>query len=53
MSVHPRLRGELVFFSVCLESIDGSSPLTRGTQLVQALDKMNQLVHPRLRGELT
>ena len=31
MSVHPRLRGELVFFSVCLESIDGSSPLTRGT----------------------
>ena len=30
-SVHPRLRGELRFTSSLTSSLDGSSPLTRGT----------------------
>ena len=32
-SVHPRLRGELYFSTLCLMQSSGSSPLTRGTHL--------------------
>ena len=32
VAVHPRLRGELYFSTLCLMQSSGSSPLTRGTR---------------------
>ena len=52
MSVHPRLRGELLGVAFSPVKIAGSSPLTRGTRLPRHEKRYPCAVHPRLRGEL-
>ena len=50
--VHPRLRGELPSGELFHTTINGSSPLTRGTRLWTTFSWILFSVHPRLRGEL-
>ena len=52
LSVHPRLRGELISSCVSAARFGGSSPLTRGTRFAAQQVSRDRLVHPRLRGEL-
>ena len=52
LSVHPRLRGELVRTLAERKRAGGSSPLTRGTLNCSRQGGSNLSVHPRLRGEL-
>ena len=52
ITVHPRLRGELLATDGFPPQITGSSPLTRGTQDFAVYSHDFVTVHPRLRGEL-
>ena len=53
VSVHPRLRGELLCADDLFYNEVGSSPLTRGTHGRLSFWNDAPPVHPRLRGELT
>ena len=52
-AVHPRLRGELDRSNAPKKSLNGSSPLARGTRCHRKIGRMLPAVHPRLRGELS
>ena len=53
VTVHPRLRGELLGMAAVIAVSSGSSPLTRGTPTGELLLATIFPVHPRLRGELS
>ena len=53
LTVHPRLRGELLAAPIFVRACAGSSPLARGTRLVFTGSIFPIPVHPRLRGELS
>ena len=50
VSVHPRLRGELMFLKLLSKNEYGSSPLTRGTLRVNAFVRMNTRFIPAYAG---